>query len=370
MVGFPITFFYICFTQIILIGIHLIMTKKASLILFLTVLIFGCTNSTYKQIYPVLTDGKYDSEFPYKSCSAQLEEISKSVKKLNCYVEYDIYKFSFEENTTNDKLSNLQTLLTKRPDSSIVEAGFGTATIIHADYQKQVLLTCAHVLDYDDTVFTYYNKSNNKEKRVLAELSIKKRQQNFLKDGADISQFEIIEMDEVNDIALLSGKVSDNLRREPRVINYPAGSSRELQWGDFVYIMGFPSGVQMVTKGIVSKSASNKNVFLIDALFNKGFSGGIVLAVRDGVPNFEIVGMVQSASATYKNILVPIKQSHENIYDNTMEYSDGIYADIDKRINYGVTYATSIESILDFYKKRKKSLEDYNDDLDTFFKQD
>ncbi len=123
----------------------------------------------------------------------------------------------------------------------------------------------------------------------------------------------------------------------------------------------------MVTKGIVSKAARNNNVFLIDALFNKGFSGGIVLAVRDGVPNFEIVGMIQSASATYKNILIPNKKSHENIYSIGEEYSGEVYAEIDKRINYGITYATSIETIVDFYKSKRNNLIDSGYDLDSFF---
>lgn len=124
----------------------------------------------------------------------------------------------------------------------------------------------------------------------------------------------------------------------------------------------------MVTRGIVSKSESNRNVFLIDALFNKGFSGGIVLALRDGIPNFEIVGMIQSASATSKNILVPSKKSHENIYAVNEEYLGAVYAEKDKRITYGITYATSIDAIVDFYKSRRNELSNLDYDLDSFFK--
>ena len=43
---------------------------------FLVLFITSCSSVTYEKIYPTLQDGKYDSEFPYKGCSDQLEEIS------------------------------------------------------------------------------------------------------------------------------------------------------------------------------------------------------------------------------------------------------------------------------------------------------
>lgn len=343
--------------------------KKGNIFILLFLFIFiGCSNSTYKQTYSTFDDGKYDNGFPTEDCSRQLEEILKSVKKINCYVEYDIYRFSFSDNLTPKNLKSNSKLENYHADSSIVEAGFGTATLIYSDYQHQVLLTCAHVLDYKDTVYTYFAEVNSKDNKVFAEIAIKQKQQFFLKDGNTISHFQILEMDKSNDIALLSRKVDESSKRLVDNINYPIGKSSELQWGDFVYILGYPSGVQMVTRGIVSKSESNRNVFLIDALFNKGFSGGIVLALRDGIPNFEIVGMIQSASATSKNILVPSKKSHENIYAVNEEYLGAVYAEKDKRITYGITYATSIDAIVDFYKSRRNELSNLDYDLDSFFK--
>ncbi len=39
----------------------------------------SCTKKIYDVVYPTLNDGRYDSEFPYKNASDQLEEISKSI---------------------------------------------------------------------------------------------------------------------------------------------------------------------------------------------------------------------------------------------------------------------------------------------------
>ncbi|MCZ7609952.1 MAG: hypothetical protein M5U17_07265 [Ignavibacterium sp.] len=34
----------------------------------------GCSTISYETIYPTLNDGKYDSEFPYKSTSEELKK--------------------------------------------------------------------------------------------------------------------------------------------------------------------------------------------------------------------------------------------------------------------------------------------------------
>ena len=57
--------------------------------LFLT----ACSSSVYRDVYPTLIDGRYDSEFPYKGCSRQLEEISETVQMLNCIAYYRTYSF-------------------------------------------------------------------------------------------------------------------------------------------------------------------------------------------------------------------------------------------------------------------------------------
>ena len=45
------------------------------LILPLIILIMMGCGASYEAVYPTLSDGKYDSEFPYRNCSEQLEDI-------------------------------------------------------------------------------------------------------------------------------------------------------------------------------------------------------------------------------------------------------------------------------------------------------
>ena len=56
-------------------------------------LLTSCSTVSYEAIYPTLKDGKYDSEFPYRGSSSELEAISHSVKRINSTCFYKTYIF-------------------------------------------------------------------------------------------------------------------------------------------------------------------------------------------------------------------------------------------------------------------------------------
>ena len=149
-----------------------------------------------------------------------------------------------------------------------------------------------------------------------------------------------------------------------QVFRYPFGAARELEWGSFVYLFGYPSGYKMVTKGIVSSPRKDRfDTFLIDAVFSRGFSGGIALAIRDGVPNFELVGMVKLVSARTSYVLVPEKDDGVVEYDPTVPYDGQIFVERKTEIEYGVTQAISVEMIRDFLESHRASLKAQGYDL-------
>lgn len=326
------------------------MRKTISLI-FLTLLIFAssCQKYTFKTIYPTLHDGKYDTEFPYKTCSKQIGEIARSIKKLHCIAEYKTYIFPAEMQVTKDMIT--KKLLRhddvhKQFDS---ESVIGTATVIYYDGEKIGLLASAHVINYPDTIIGYYESYKRGELETIQTFSVKSRQLNYVRDLPINSNLDILAIDEDKDIAILGQLVDKERMREVHVFNYPMGNSDELEWGSFVYIIGYPSGYQMITRGIVSTpGGKHKKNFLIDALFNKGISGGIVLAIRDGVPNFEMVGMAKSVAANYENILVPEEESHLKKYNPSMPYDGNVFVKVKKNINYGITYSVASNTIRDF----------------------
>jgi len=135
-----------------------------------------------------------------------------------------------------------------------------------------------------------------------------------------------------------------------------------------VYVMGYPVGQLMVTRALVSKpDKAKKGRFLTDALYNRGISGSPVFAIRDGVPNFELVGMASSASASQVYYVKPGKNVPE--YINPEEpFTGDLYVDQYKDIKYGVTFNVSIEAITGFLKDNRTLLTDKGYNAELFFK--
>lgn len=312
---------------------------------------------TLETIYPTLNDGKYDTEFPYKTCSKQIGEIAESIKKLHCIAEYKTYIFPPEMMVTskqiNKKLLREKEVIKKFDSESVI----GTATVIYYDHEKIGLLASAHVINYPDTIYGYYEDLEVDGEKVIQTFSTKSRQLNYVRDLPINKNLEILAIDEDLDIVILGQEVDPEKKREVHVFDYPMGDSDDLEWGSFVYIIGYPSGYQMITRGIVSTPGGKyRKSYLIDALFNKGISGGIVLAIRDGVPNFELVGMAKSVAASYENILIPEEDSHMKQYNPNSPYEGNLFVKMKKEINYGITYSVASNSIKDFIKDHKLEL--------------
>jgi len=344
--------------------------KKYCLVLVVLLAGTACQKRTYQYIYPTLDDGRYDTEFPYRSCSEQVEEISMSVKKIYALADYVTYHFHAEDKYEWFDLSGLSTDTLLRRSTHITnkfQAHNGTATIIDYTSEKIVLLTCAHIIHFPDTIYTYFDDNRTDTPDYLESISVISKQRFFFTGCEQGKDLEILTLDKETDIALV-GKKDPGESDEIVPFRYPLGKSKNLEWGNFVYIMGFPLGYQMITRGIISKPArKNDNYFLIDATFNEGFSGGIILAIRDGVPNFELVGIGRSASLRSENILVPEKKEYEMVYNESIPYEGKMYVKLRKDVNYGVTKAISSYAIKEFYRKNRNVLLTKGYDLDHIF---
>jgi len=328
-----------------------------SVLIILQFIFGGCSKKIYQVAYPTLSDGKYDSEFPYKSCSKELNKIVKTVKKLTAIAYYRSYIFEPEVKIT---LSQIQKNLYKKKSSRELyynNSVIGSATVIHYHGRYLVLLTCAHIVDFPDTVLTYYLDENRRRSSFIQSVSFKIRQDNFVADLPERGQLELLAMDPDLDIAILGKVFKNDIVYGIPVFEYPFGKAKDLEWGSFVYLLGYPKGHQMVTRGIVSQPNRNdRGAFLVDALFNKGFSGGIVLAIKDGVPNFELVGLAGAAAADFENYLAPADDIDNTGYYRHLPYNGDAYAKFEKRINYGIIFVISAEQIKDFIKENENVL--------------
>ena len=335
------------------------------LILTFPILFFSCSPS-YKNILPSLHDGKYDSEFPYRGASKQLEEISNTIQRVNCIAFYESYQLKENSNlkkadlTDNSISKNLkQNLFYERTSS-------GTATILSNENGYVALLTAAHVVNFQDTVITYFSDANGIFTNEVESISIKKNQKIYIAGFPNGSEVNILLVNNNIDVAILGNRYKPSFAITLNVFEYPNGDAKELEWGDFVYFLGYPLNYKMISRGIVSSPLLDKEgSFLIDGVANRGFSGGIVLAIRDGVPNFELVGIIQWIPEETYSILTP-PNSLTN-YNELIPYHGNEYVDQLKLYKYGITKVIPINAIKNFIMKNQSYLSDEGYNLRNFF---
>lgn len=328
----------------------------------LILILFSCARQQ-APISGIIADNKYDSEFPQQSVSKELTYISNTVKKLDCLVFYMNYFFppgnNLQHENINDSVLKFESVANEVSNESVT----GTSIIIYQDSKQLGLLTCAHVIDFPDTLISRYPEDIGGIRAV----SVKIKHQIFLSGLNQGDDVKVIIEDKKKDIAILKKEI-DTQGLDFPVFNLPVGNTKDLDWGSVVYIVGFPLGNLMVTNAIISNPGKAENgTFLTNALFNRGISGSPVVAIRDGNSNFELVGIASSASAQTIQFLRPEKNDAFN-ENRDGSYAGKIYTEQRKNINYGVTYSVAIEEIMDLLKKNKLLLEKDGFEYSMFFK--
>lgn len=337
------------------------------ILVIVCLLSLSCSTTSYREVYPMLTDGKYDSEFPYRGCSEQLEQISESVKMISCIVYYKSLVFPLAAKIRMVDLHD--PFLKEKAEKEVYlnQTSSGSATVIYCQNKRIALLTCAHVVDFSDTVFTFYRGVDGKQTEIIQSIALKNRQINYVAAIQGSRNLEILSLDKENDLALVGQRLESSGVPDVTVFNYPIGKAKELEWGAFVYLFGYPAGYRIVTKAIVSNPNRDKyGSFLTDAVFNKGFSGGIILAIRDGVPNFELVGMMKLVPGHQQYYLTPAKEGEAMEFDSNIPFKGDVYAESRTDIIYGVAPAIPAELIVEFLQTNLQKLADEGYDVRPF----
>jgi len=347
----------------------LISLRKAVVLTSMLILAYFIVSCAYKSNPKKQqndTRTKYLTGFPTRNASADLANVMLSVKKLKNYSSYRTYIFDKNSRVTMKDL-NSEGILARTTAGLITnKATLGTATVLFSDGKHIALLTCDHAVKAPDTIVQWAEYSDLGNNRYIHSISIKIRQQLFVSDFPPQSKFEILASDDKNDISIIGTSYNDPVNNISTFL-YPLGKASDLKWGSFIYLAGFPTGQQMVAHGIVSTLPEKTGSFLTDALFNEGFSGGIVLAVTEKDGTFEMVGMACSVAATYGYVLKPEKENHEFIYDPDIPYTGDIFVNQKKDINYGVTSVISDEQIRQLYVDNRTLLLKKGYNLDKFF---
>jgi hypothetical protein len=340
-----------------------------------TALIFSSCSASQQNI-PIQTadqniqlyDYKYDSHFPLKPVDKDLERILETIKLISSLAFYESYEFDFSsrisiENIRQDnyKEKAAREILFERPAS-------GTATVIFQEGRKVALITCDHIVSSPDTIITYFEDDLGIRTSIIKNAAFKTKESNniiFLPGQEEVS---VVARDTQNDLALIFVKLDEIPKFNLPVFDFKIGNAEELTWGAFVYIIGYPYGKKLVSSALVSSpNRDRKHSFIIDATMHRGISGGIILALRDGPPNFELVGLANAISGERELVLRPDPSIDERDFQFSEPYKGQIYIDKQIKINYGITFAVSIETIREFLTNNKKKITSEGLFLNNFF---
>jgi hypothetical protein len=308
-------------------------------------------------VYPTLGDGKYDSEFPYKSTSDELKKISETIQRVNSTAFYKIYIFSEEDNFTLNDLKNKKLDEVAAQEALADNSSSGTAVTVHSENGNVALLTCAHILSFPDTIIAYKLDDQGSSTNYIESISLKEKQVIYVAGFPEGSRVEILAIDHELDIALIGRKYGAQSGIFFPAFNYQLGSAKEVDWGTFVYLVGYPINFKIITKAIVSSPRrDDAGSFLVDAVINPGFSGGVVLAIRDGVPNFEFIGLVQWVPEEEESLIYPEIPKSKSSYNPILPYEGNLYVRKHSSIRYGIAKVIPVESIMTFVLKNKSYL--------------
>jgi S1-C subfamily serine protease len=296
----------------------------------------------------------YQTGFPVHDTSAELERIFRSVKRLQVTGSYTTYRFALEDGITDADLRQRATYRRAIERFDFDHSKSGTATIINRSGADITLLTNEHVPRLPDTVVVYFGDDpaaprTRRQSRYIESVSILTQRRNLVLGLPEVVSFRVLARDSANDIATVAATL-----RDPRtadlvpVLSVPAGDASRLAWGSFVYVLGYPRGYMMVTRGIVSDPGRTRDHgFLVDGLFNRGISGGLILAVRGDNGRLEWVGMASGASAQAESMLMPEKREIEET-GMLLPYEGRLYIERVSRIDYGITFSVPMTAIQRF----------------------
>ncbi len=287
----------------------------------------------------------------------ELEPIVESVNRILVSTHYDTYRFDEEDEITLDDIKADSTILEEADRTFDIETRGGTAIMLDVTDGYPLILTTNHVIDQPDTVATHYEDDLGNETGI-AELIINDRVQRYIPAYREIGELEILVSNSENDVAFLTGSNPFELSDDVEYLNVELGSPELLDWGSKVFTIGYPLGNEMLSTAMVSEpDRDGSGGFLIDALFNPGFSGGAILAINNDDYSLELVGMARSASADAEFYLRPARDGVTE-YDAGFLYEGPMYLEHKRRINYGIVQNVSVSLIKEVMEENRSVLEE------------
>ena len=287
--------------------------------LILAVFLGGCAPR-----YVIPPDGAYDYRVPVaasKGIEAAFERLMDATAKVTWSPTYRTYHYTHDFTSESgvrldrpmpDPLSPTGYRLAEVDGIRVTEdayskVGAGIVLIraaVGEGRDASVAITAGHLVTAPDTIKTYMRDQMGRETHILASVSVKVDSFLFISGRTGVNLGATVRrLDVERDLALLTLSIPWE-HSVPREFDLRLGRMRDLKWGNFVYVIGYPLGGQRITGGMVSLD-TQEGRFNVDAAVRAGYSGGPVIAVRDGLPNFELVGLCRGIATRKERRVVP-----------------------------------------------------------------
>lgn len=323
------------------------LVKISSLLLFLS-LLKGCT-AAEKSTLKDLDRGYYQNHALSPHVRNQVEESFESVRRIQSNVIYRTYQFPRNQMPTVSEIPGLFLDEIAIDRTAGTHSTAGTAVVISINDHSALLLTAAHVVSLPDTLYHFTDSQSDPDNRRVEAVSIAQSKNQFILTDRGITLIEVVAIDSRRDLALMK-TVADVSDTDLKEITIPKGNPDRLDWTDVVYATGYPRGVQMVTRGIASRSIHPVRRITLDLSINRGFSGGPLFAVRNDGSGLEWIGTITSAMGEQDYYLAPYDSTVED-FSPEMPYRGELYIKSAPRIYYGISNAVDINEARSFLRE-------------------
>ena len=294
----------------------------------------------------------YRTGFPARDVSSQLDRALEAIKRLQVTATYETYRFERADSVTVADIRSSATLARASERYSSEQVKLGTGTIVRVRGREVAMLTNDHVVRVPDTVVIHHREARagggRSAGRTVESVSILRQTRYLVVGLPEHRPLRVLARDRAHDLALTAIELLQDPDPTIGALELPTGDPRRLGWGAFVYVAGYPGGFRMVTRGIVSDPNRGPDAaFLLDGLFNRGISGGLILAVRGDTDALELVGLATSAAAQPEYVLLPeVRELDEE--GLLVPYQGSLYLERVSRLQYGITFSVPTTAVVRF----------------------
>lgn len=320
--------------------------KLIAVLCFIIHMVAGCSRSSILlQPFQEQDPEHYTSAFPDVNVSYQLEKIHRSLFQISTSNIYKRYHFD-DISIAPTSIDTLQLAEAGARVETITKEDNGTAVVVAKNNNTLFLLTSGSIISPPDTVVTRREDNGSEFSQPIREVMVVSNHFNIAIQQPFIGSFEVLIRD--NHFALLKVVVPGSLAQKIQPLSIRIGDAGLLKPGSFVYQLGYPKGLAMAERGIISRidPETGDDVFYTDALFNDGNTGSLIIASKDRFQSFEWVGMTE-APAAVENLLIPEYHS-DRPYINFQSYFGPYRYTFRPDFIYGITKVLSSSAVAEF----------------------